>query len=128
VIVLVIFVGGCIGIVAATANHVAHVATQKHTITYVVTGSPSTVAGDITYDTIQEGQGQNGEAQLTEQALPWSKTITASGLFTSYTVSVTNASTIGLSYVQCTLKVDGRVVNTNRANGPLATAACHGSS
>ena len=49
-------------------------------------------ANDITYATVQEGAGQSGEAQVTNVSLPWSKTITASGLFTAFDVSATVGS------------------------------------
>lgn len=91
---IVVFFGGCIAIVVGTSKAIKDVAQKEHTVTYAVSGSGTTTA-DITYDTLQEGGGQNGEAQLTNEPLPWSKTITASGLITSYDVTVTNGS-VGL--------------------------------
>jgi hypothetical protein len=119
VVIIVVSIG-------SAANKVSHDAAVKHTVVYTATGNNTSTAENVTYDTLQEGGGQNGEAQDTQAALPWSKTITASGLFTSYTVSVTNGiEAPGLSGVTCTIRVDGKVVSTNTANGPGATASCN---
>lgn len=123
-LVIVLLVGGCIGIVAGVSHEVVKNATEKHTIVYEVTGSGTSTATNITYATVQEGSGQNGEAQVTGAALPWTKTITASGLITVFSLSVQNGP-VGLSYVVCTIKEDGKVINTNRANGPYAIASCN---
>ncbi len=122
---ILLFVVLIIVIISSAANKVNQEATTKHTVVYSATGNNTSTATDITYYTIQQGSGQSGEAQDTNAALPWSKTITASGLFTAYSVSVTNAiDAPGLSGVTCTITVDGKVVNTNTANGPGATASC----
>jgi len=123
-LVILVFLGGCIGIVATVSTAVHHVDTQKHTVAYSVTGSGVTTAS-ITYSTVQEGNGQKGTAQVTDAPLPWSKTITASGIFSFFDVSVTNGPA-GLSYVTCTLTVDGKVISTNKSSGPYATADCSG--
>ena len=96
-------------------------ASTKRRINYSVTGSGT--ANDITYDTLQEGNGQNGEAQVTNVALPWSKTIQASGLVTAFTLSATVGS--GGGSVTCTITEDGKVVNTNTATEAFATATCN---
>ncbi len=108
-------------LIVIIAVSVSNSASTKHTINYSVTGSGT--ANDITYDTLQEGNGQNGEAQVTNVALPWSKTIQASGLVTAFTLSATVGS--GGGSVTCTITEDGKVVNTNTATGAFATATCN---
>ena len=120
-IVVIVFFGGCIGIVAGTANHVAHVADQTHAVVYSVTGTGTGSSSTITYDTTQEGAGQNGESQASDASLPWSKTITASGLFTDFSLSAQNGA--GGS-ITCTITEDGKVLNTNTATGQFAIASC----
>jgi cytoskeletal protein RodZ len=107
-------------IIASAAKTVTDAAKKSHTIVYSVTGTGQ--ASDITYDTLQEGQGQNGEAQETNVTLPWTKTITASGLFTAFDVSATVGSNGGS--VTCTITEDGKQIATNTANGAFATADC----
>ena len=119
-IVLAVGISGCSAIVfgaGVAVNNAAHV---NHTVVYSVTGSGQ--ANDITYATLQQGSGQNGEAQVTNVNLPWTKTITASGLFTSFSVSATVGS--GGGTVTCTITEDGQQLNTNTATGAFATAAC----
>jgi hypothetical protein len=125
-VVIVVFFGGCIAIVAGGTKAVNDAAKKKHTVVYSVTGSGTTTA-DVTYSTLQEGSGQNGTAQVTNASLPWTKNITASGLFTSFTLTVTNGP-VGLSYVTCSITVDGKVVSQNKASGPYASADCNGTS
>jgi hypothetical protein len=119
--VILIIVILIIVIVASAAKSVNDAVTKVHTVVYSVAGSGT--ATTITYDTLQSGSGQNGEAQDTNVPLPWSKTIHASGLITAYTVSATVGSDGGT--VTCTITVDGKVVNTNTANGAFATATCN---
>ncbi len=98
-------------------DHAAHV---KHTVVYSVTGTGQ--ASDITYATVQEGAGQSGEAQVTNANLPWSKTITASGLFTAFDVSASAGADGGT--VTCTITEDGNQLATNTATGAFASADC----
>ena len=51
----------------------------------------------------------------------WSKTITASGLFTDSTVSAQNTDS---GSITCTITEDGKVLNTNTATGQFAIATC----
>ena len=120
-IVLALGIAGCSAIVfgaGVAVNHAAHV---NHTVVYSVTGSGQ--ANDITYATLQEGSGQNGEAQVTNVNLPWTKTITASGLFTAFNVSATVGA--GGGTVTCTITEDGQQLATNTATGAFATADCN---
>lgn len=120
-LVIVLLCGGCIGIVAAVSTSVDHQAHVQHTVVYSVTGTGS--VNNVTYATVQEGNGQQGESQVTNVSLPWTKTITASGLFTAFTVSGTVG--VGGGSITCTIKEDGKVLNTNTASGAFATATCN---
>ena len=82
---VVVLFGGCTALLVGGGAAVDHAAHVNHTVVYSVTGTGQ--ANDITYATVQEGAGQSGEAQVTNVNLPWSKTITASGLFTAFDVS-----------------------------------------
>lgn len=110
-------------VVSAAANKVVQQSTTVHVVTYSVTGRGA--AQNITYDTLQEGNGQQGEAQDSNVPLPWSKTIHASGLITSYVVSATVGQSGGS--VTCSITIDGKVVSKNTANGAFSTASCTGS-
>lgn len=96
---------------------------KTHTIVYSVTGSGQT--SDITYNTFQEGSGQTGMTQDNDVALPWTKTVTASGLLTDFDVS----ATVGLNggTVTCSISEDGKQIATNTASGAFATADCNSS-
>jgi hypothetical protein len=122
-LVVVVLFGGCVATVVGISAAVHHVATEQHTVVYSVTGSGTSTASNITYATLQQGNGQNGEAQVTNSPVPWTKTITASGLITAFSLSVQNGS-VGLSYVTCSITEDGKVLNTNTAKGPYAIASC----
>ena len=86
-----------------------------------VTGSGTTMASTIAYATLQEGNGQNGESEATNAPLPWTKTITASGLLTAFSLSAQNS---GGGSITCTITEDGKVVDTNTATGQYASVTC----
>jgi len=120
-IILAVGISGCSALVFGAGVAVDHAAHVQHTVVYSVTGTGQATA--ITYATFQEGTGQNGEAQVTNVSLPWSKTITASGLFTAFTVSATVGA--GGGTVTCTITEDGLKLATNTATGAFASAACN---
>ena len=120
-IVLAVGISGCSALVFGAGVAVDHAAHIQHTVVYSVTGTGQ--ATDITYATIQEGAGQNGEAQVTNVNLPWSKTITASGLFTAFHVSATVGA--GGGTVTCKITEDGLELATNTATGAFASADCN---
>ena len=72
----------------------------------------------VTYETFEMGL-----VQVMNPRLPWTKTITASGLFTAFSLSVQNGP-VGLSYVVCTIREDGKVLNANKTAGPFHIASC----
>lgn len=120
---VVVLFGGCIAIIAGTgkaihqAIHDAN--SKKHTIVYTVTG---TGTADITYFVFDNGN--SGTSQVSDAQLPWTKTITGSGLFNSYSVIATVGS--GGGTVTCTLSVDGKQVSSNSGSGELSSANCTG--
>jgi hypothetical protein len=120
-LVILVFIGGCSAIVVGAGTAVDHAAHEQHSVTYSVTGNGT--ATNITYATVQEGNGQNGESQVSNAPLPWSKTITASGLFTDFVVSGTVGANGGT--VTCSITEDGKQLNTNTASGAFATATCN---
>jgi hypothetical protein len=121
-VVVVLGLGGCLSVIVghrhrAAFGHSAHVTSF---ITYSVTGTGQ--AKSITYATLQGGSRQNDEARLTDMTLPWSKTITASGLFLSFSVSATDGD--GGGSLACSITEDGQPVVSNTTKGAFATASC----
>jgi hypothetical protein len=120
---IAVFFGGCSGTGAGVGTSVDHRTHETQTVVYSVTGSGTPTTPLITYATLQKGSGQQGLAQVSNTALPWSKTITVSGQITAFSVSVQNGP-VGLSYVVCKITEDGKVLSTNTAKGPFAFASC----
>jgi hypothetical protein len=118
-VVVVFGFGGCIALVAGTTTAVNDANNVKHTVVYTVTGSGT---ADITFDSFSGGS--SGSSQDTGAALPWTKTITGSGIFNLYDVNATLTS--GTS-VTCTLSVDGKVVASHSSTGQYASVDCTGS-
>jgi len=73
----VVLFGGGGAILAVGTAAVVHEATKTHNVVYPVTGTGP--ASDITYATLQQGIGQNGESQVTDVPLPWTRTDSAHG-------------------------------------------------
>ena len=67
------------------------------------------------------GAGESQESGVLE---PWTKQISAKGLFSPSSL-IAQIKT-GTS-VTCTISVDGKVVSTNTSSGELAIATCSGS-
>ena len=119
-VVVALFFGGCITVITSASVAVHNAATQQHTVVYAITGSGT---ADITYDTFQNGS--SGTSQETGVSLPWSKTLTASGLFSAYSLTASNGS--GSGSLACTITVDGKVISHNVSSGQYANVACTGS-
>ena len=117
---VVVLFGGCIAIVAGGTKAVNDANNQKHTIVYTVTGNGT---ANITYAAYDNGN--TGTSQVGDAPLPWTKTITGSGLFNSYSVIATVGSNGGT--VACTLSVDGKKVSSHSASGAYSSADCSGS-
>jgi hypothetical protein len=117
-VVVALLIGGCVSIISLAGVVVDKANARKHTVVYSVTG-PGTA--DITYDTFTSGNA--GSASVSGATLPWSRTVTGSGIFSAY--SVTAQIQTGTS-VTCTITVDGRQVSTNTATGQFGVADCAG--
>ena len=76
-LVIVVFFGGCGDSVSGVNTAVRNEATQ-HTLVYSVTGSGTSTATNITYETFEMGL-----VQVMNPRLPWTKTTTASRAFHS---------------------------------------------
>jgi len=121
-IVVVLGLGGCSAVLIGGGAAIDHAAHVQHTVVYSVTGTSP--ASTITYNTLQEGSGQNGESQVSNVALPWTKTISVSGLITAFDVNASVGE--GGGSVTCTITEDGRQIATNTATGAFSSASCTG--
>ena len=117
---VVVLLGGCGAVLAVGTAAVVHEAKKNHTVVYAVTGTGR--ATDITYATLQQGNGQNGQAQVSNVPLPWTTTITVSGLLTAFSLSGTLGADGGS--LTCSISEDGRQLATTTASGAFATASC----
>ena len=116
-----VVLGGCVSIVSVVGARVDHDAHVKHTVVYAVSGTGT--AFKITYATLQEGNGQNGQVSLSNAPLPWSKTVTASGLFIGFDVTATVGD--GGGSITCTITEDGKQIATGTATGAFTVATCN---
>jgi hypothetical protein len=119
-IVVALGVGGCVTVVATKSVAVNHAAHTEHNVVYKVTGSGP--AFSVTAATLQQGNGQNGQSQLSNVHLPWSKTVRASGSVIIFNLSATVG--IGGGSVTCSITEDGNTRSTNTATGAFSTATC----
>lgn len=118
VLVFALAVAGCGVVLGGTAKVINKAVNESHSVEYSVAGDGT---ADITYATFSGGN--LGESQENGSTLPWTKQLTAKGIFSSYTVSAQLQSG---SSVTCTIKVDGKVVATNTSSGEFAIATCSG--
>jgi hypothetical protein len=120
ILVVLVLGGSAIAaiVIAAGANHSA---TQTHTLGYSVTGTGP--RANLSYSIVKSGNGhaQKGLAEEAGASVPWTKTVTASGSFTGFTLSAENGST---GTITCTITDDGKVVDTSTATGAYAIASC----
>jgi hypothetical protein len=101
-------------------------AAAEHTVTYTVTGDST----DSTIDYSTYTDGASGSEEAKSAKLPWTKeekiTGSAEGLkFNSFTLSAMNGETG--NEITCEIKVDGKVVSTQKSSGQYASATCTGS-
>ncbi len=111
----IVIIGGCVAVIGVGSKAITDANNKKHTVVYTVTGTGS---ADITYDSFTNGN--SGSSQVSNAALPWTKTIVGSGLFNIYDVT----ATIGVNggSLSCTITVDGKQVSSQHASGELGTA------
>jgi len=95
--------------------------TTSPTVVCTVAGSSQGTA--ITYATLQEGNGQNGSSEVIAATLPWTRTISASGLVTIYHVSADVGA--GGSSVTCSITDNGSLVSEKTAIGAFRSASCN---
>ena len=95
----------------------------KHTVVYSVTGAGTSSSSTITYATVQEGNGQNGRSQASNAPAPVDQDDHRIGsLHRPPSLSAQNGDT---GSITCTIKEDGKVINTNTATGQFAIASCN---
>jgi hypothetical protein len=107
-----------------------HHTSETQSVVFSATGGGTPIAQSITYATLQHG-GSPGENGLIKNVpLPWTKTIVETvspdaitGLWPYYYLDVHNGSG-PLTYVTCSISVDGHVVSTDKESGPNAIASC----
>ncbi len=119
-VVLALGIGGCASILSLTSSAINTANNKQHTVVYRVTG-----AGTATITYSAWDKDHNGTTQHSDVPLPWTKTITGSGLFNAYSVDATLGASGGT--VACTLTVDGKQVSSNSASGAFSSATCTGS-
>jgi hypothetical protein len=119
-VVFALGIGGCVTIVATAGVAINNANTKSHTVVYRVTGSGTAT---ITYDSVDNSH--SGSAQISDVPLPWTKTITGSGLFNAYSVTATLGQNGGTA--TCSISIDGKPASSNSASGAFASASCTGS-
>jgi hypothetical protein len=115
-VIVALGLGGCITLVSVASVAVNKANTTKHTVVYSVTGSGT---ADITYDSFTNGN--SGTSQDTGAAIPWSKTITGSGIFNVYSLTATLSSG---GTVTCSITVDGKQLASHTSTGQFASVDC----
>ena len=111
-----IVVFGTAGVVSKSINDASN---KVHTITYSVTGDGP---ADITYDTFTSGN--TGSEQANGATLPWTKTLTAKGFFSIYSLGAQlNSGTT----ISCSITLDGKVISNHTSTGQYANVDCSGS-
>ena len=122
-IVIVLMFGGCGIVVFGTAGVVSKsindASNKVHTITYSVTGDGP---ADITYDTFTSGN--TGSEQANGATLPWTKTLTAKGFFSIYSLGAQLNSGTTISF---SITLDGKVISNHTSTGQYANVDCSGS-
>jgi len=91
-------------------------------VTYQVDGTATDAS--ITYYTY--ANGNSGSEQLTGQTLPFTKTVTGTKGWSSYSVSATNGFDDDTD-ISCKITVDGKVVASQNGHGKFASVYCSGS-
>jgi hypothetical protein len=119
-VVFALGIGGCVTIVATAGVAINNANTKSHTVVYSVTGSGTAT---IIYDAFDNSH--SGSAQISDVPLPWTKTVTGSGLFNVYSVTATLGQNGGTA--TCSISVDGKQASSNSASGAFASASCSGS-
>jgi hypothetical protein len=101
-------------------------AAAEHVVTYTVTGDSTD--STINYSTYTDGA--SGSEEASSAKLPWTKeekiTGSSEGLkFNSFTLSAMNGQTG--NEITCEIKLDGKVIASQKSSGQYASAVCTGS-
>lgn len=115
--VFVLLIGGCVAIVAGTANSVSNDINKSKTVVYHVTGTAKDV--NVSFTTWNNGNSSTSQEDVT---LPWSQQETSSGLFSGGFLIVTVGS--GGGTATCSVTVNNGTPMTATANGALTSANC----
>ena len=107
-------------VIGKAIGDVKDMATQHHTASYEVSGDAK--SADVVYTTFQEHSILINTD--TSAAVPWSKTVEATGFLEGAQFAATAGPDGGT--VTCKVVVDGKQTKTATASGPLATASCTG--
>ena len=119
-VVFGLLIGGCAaavtvaGVVFNSANH------NRHEVLFEISGSGT---GDIIY-TSSSTNSSGGKIEVNDEAIPWQKRITVTGLVSSYTLQYQSLS--GPSEISCSIIVDGRTISSESSSG--STLYCSGAS
>lgn len=115
-VIVVLFLGGCITVITSVGVAVDKAVTANQTVVYTVTGDGT---ANITYDTWTNNN--SGTSQVSDAAMPWTKTITATGTFSTFSV-MAQLQTGTTS--TCTITVNGKQVSSNTSTGQYSIATC----
>ncbi|MCW2943215.1 MAG: hypothetical protein JWN00_6200 [Actinomycetia bacterium] len=112
-VLCVLLFAGCTMLVGTAVNQVNKQVNAQHTIKYEVTGKSS--GANILYGT----GGSTGQADAV--SFPWTKTETVKG-WTASILTITNGPNGG--HTTCSIYVDGKLIQTAKADGAMGTATC----
>lgn len=123
VLIFILLIGGCMAVVGKAVDEVDKEMKSTASAIYEVTkdGRPGVAVDNasITYT-----NGDSNVSQDTAASLPWTKNVDVTGL--GKYVSLTSNDENGGS-ITCTIRQGDKVISTNTANGPFASASCSGS-
>lgn len=115
----VLFVGGCVAVIATVSTMVDDDSNRTVTVRYAVTGDAKDGV-TIAYTTWKDGNSASNT--VSDARLPWHKEVGATGLVKAGSLTVTTGASGGT--VTCSLSVDGDEPQTATATGRFATATC----
>lgn len=107
-------------IIAAVASAANNAVNKAHTVVYTVTSNAKT-AESVTYLSIN-GDGTSGQQQANNVRLPWTKTVSGKGDFSSFSLTAQGAQTA--TRISCQIKIDGAVKTTQNSTGQFAVVSC----
>jgi MmpS family membrane protein len=111
-----------VAIAASIASEVKTATHNPHTVIYRVDGDSTTA--DVTYFSIN-GDGSSGSAQEPGANVPFTKTVSAQGDLSVYSVNAQVGQ--GGTTVSCSITVDGVVKAKQTSTGAFAVVICSAS-